>query len=309
MRINCMQIFHYLAHVLKRKSLFECSSSTVRSYACETGRGAIYNDFDFDGSKLLQTSSSTLAEQQHLIASAGNDSGNVVPQSAIDHAVLEADHYEGTLYDYLAFESELFDCTSQKASKSYMAKVYEILTTEELRNVDSQIKEKTLEIFEMRIRTDWKGADSIFDAWLLSNGNKRSWFPYEKFLKLFPDWESFKENFVSPTVSVSPVESEGSEDDFDISTVSENLRPITVEDYFNKNYDVDSSSTDEEFVKPTASKKRKRIKSSSSEDEQKQLSPKRNVPQGLSSVIKMERFPANKELSQEVIVISSSDSE
>ena len=41
----------------------------------------------------------------------------------------------------------------------------------------------------MRQRNNWEGADSVYDAWLLSNNMPRKWFPYKKFISMFPEWE------------------------------------------------------------------------------------------------------------------------
>ena len=41
----------------------------------------------------------------------------------------------------------------------------------------------------MQQRNNWEGADSVYDAWLLSNNTPRKWFPYKKFISMFPEWE------------------------------------------------------------------------------------------------------------------------
>ena len=45
-------------------------------------------------------------------------------------------------------------------------------------------------IYQMRQRNNWEGADSMYDAWLLSNNTPRKWFPYKKFISMFPEWET-----------------------------------------------------------------------------------------------------------------------
>ena len=42
----------------------------------------------------------------------------------------------------------------------------------------------------MQQRNNWEGADSVYDAWLLSNNTPRKWFPYQKFISMFPEWET-----------------------------------------------------------------------------------------------------------------------
>ena len=39
-------------------------------------------------------------------------------------------------------------------------------------------------------RNNWEGADSVYDDWLLSNDTPRKWFPYQKFISMFPEWET-----------------------------------------------------------------------------------------------------------------------
>ena len=39
-------------------------------------------------------------------------------------------------------------------------------------------------------KNNWEGADSVHDAWLLSNDTPREWFPYKKFISMFPELET-----------------------------------------------------------------------------------------------------------------------
>ena len=55
-----------------------------------------------------------------------NNLETLVPQEAIDNAVLEADRHNGILYDQVTFEHILFDCETEVTNISYLEKVYEI---------------------------------------------------------------------------------------------------------------------------------------------------------------------------------------
>ena len=54
---------------------------------------------------------------------------------------------------------------------------------------DISRNEELFNIYEMQQRNNWEGADSVYDAWLLSNNTPRKWFPYKKFISMFPEWE------------------------------------------------------------------------------------------------------------------------
>ena len=55
---------------------------------------------------------------------------------------------------------------------------------------DINHSEERLDIYEMRQRNNWEGADSMYDAWLLSNNMPRKWFRYKKFISMLPEWET-----------------------------------------------------------------------------------------------------------------------
>jgi len=54
----------------------------------------------------------------------------------------------------------------------------------------------------MKLRVDWSGADSVFDAWLLLGDYRRNWFNLDLFDELYPDWESLS-NWVKESDSSS----------------------------------------------------------------------------------------------------------
>ena len=118
-----------------------------------------------------------------------NDATFLIPQESVDHAVLEAERHEPDSYDALSFEHPHYDISSNAPDKEYLGKVYKIATGgfKEL-----PITHKVLEIYEMRQREEGEGADSVYDAWLLSNNSRRKWFPYRFFIKICLDWEEKK---------------------------------------------------------------------------------------------------------------------
>ena len=69
--------------------------------------------------------------------------------------------------------------------KDYMNKFYGIATFG-WRDMVQQITVKTFEIFQMRDRTGWEGADALHDAWLLEHNFRRKWFPYKLLVTRFP---------------------------------------------------------------------------------------------------------------------------
>ena len=180
-----MEIFHYVSNQLVGIPIFECENTVV----CDAGEGAVYNDFDFDPATLISddiNQSQFSFSQSSSINMEARSNTQIVPQEDIDHAVLEADWEQGVLYDYTAFDTPFFDCTSESADDAYMENVYTLLTTHEWRKCTM---EGTLEVFAMRLRSNWHGPDTVYDAWLLSNNERRKWFPYKKFIKKYPHWE------------------------------------------------------------------------------------------------------------------------
>jgi len=204
LRRNCMKVFHYLAVQLKDTPMFECTSATpILENEEEENMGAVYNDFDNNPMDLLEMEgsfsfsysqqSNRVPEERNLVAD--------VPQSAVDSAVLQADKDEYILYEHLAFEHDLVDYTSEKDEKDYFRKVYEIVTGE-WKQIKPHLTDRTIQIYEMKLRVDWSGADSVFDAWLLLGDYRRNWFNLDLFEELYPDWESLS-NWVKESDSSS----------------------------------------------------------------------------------------------------------
>ena len=115
------------------------------------------------------------------------NSDALVPQIFIDHAVLEADkNNEPVFYNTLVFDHPDYDIFSSIPDKKYLKKVH-ILATGGYKDISRS--EKLFNIYEMRQRNNWECADSVYDAWLLPNKTTRKWFPYKKFISMFPEWE------------------------------------------------------------------------------------------------------------------------
>ena len=107
---------------------------------------------------------------------------------SIDHAVLEADkNNEPVFYNTLAFDHPDYDISSSTSDKEYLNKVHRLATGG---YKDINRSEELFDVYEMQQRNNWEGADSMYDAWLLSNNTPRKWFPYKKSISIFPEWET-----------------------------------------------------------------------------------------------------------------------
>ena len=112
----------------------------------------------------------------------------------------------------------------------------------------------------MRQRNNWEGADSVYDAWLLSNNTLRKWFPYEKFISMFPEWEHQrlliynKENLEQCSQS-TPVEDGKFDFNDTMTSLSEKLSSSVIESA-SENENQNSSSSDNETL-PDSPIKRK----------------------------------------------------
>ena len=184
-----MEVFHYVAEKLRVYPLFENGNKSIK---INKERGAVYNDFDFDSTELLSECSSNITYLQTLVQDTNDvfslNSDALVPQMSIDHVVLEADkNNEPVFYNTLAFDHPDYDISSSTPDKEYLKKVHRLATGG---YKDINRSEELFNIYEMRQRNNWEGADSIYNAWLLSNNTPRKWFPYKKFISMFPEWET-----------------------------------------------------------------------------------------------------------------------
>ena len=183
-----MEVFHYVAEKLHVYPLFENGNKSIK---INKERGVVYNDFDFDSTELLSEYTSNITYSQTLVQDASDvfslNSDALVPQISIDHAVLEANkNNEPVFYRTLAFDHPDYDISSSTPDKEYLNKVHRLVTGG---YKDINRSKELIDIYEMRQRNNWEGADSVYDAWLLSNNMPRKWFPYKKFISMFPEWE------------------------------------------------------------------------------------------------------------------------
>ena len=188
MRLKCMEVFHYVAEKLRVYLLFENGNKNIK---INKDRGTVYNNFDFDSSDLHSEFSSSITYSQTLVQDTSDvfslNSDALVPQMSIDHAVLKADkNNEPVFYNTLAFHHPDYDISSSTPDKEYLKKVDSLATGG---YKDISCSEELFNTYKMRERNNWDGADSMYDAWLLSNNTPRKWFPYKKFISMFPEWE------------------------------------------------------------------------------------------------------------------------
>ena len=114
----------------------------------------------------------------------------------------------------------------------------------------------------MRQRNNWKGVDSVHDAWLLSNNMPRKWFPYKKFTSMFPGWEHHrlliynKENLEQCSQS-TPIEDEKFDFNDTMTSLSEKLSSSVIESA-SENENQNSSSSDNETLPDSPIKQCKR---------------------------------------------------
>ena len=189
LRLNCMEVFHYVVEKLRVYPLFENGNKSIK---INKERGAVYNNFDFDSTELLRECTSNITYSQLLVQDASDvvplNSDELVPQMSIDHAVLEADkNNEPVFYNTLAYDHPNCDISSRTPDKEYLNKVHRLATGG---YKDINRSEELFDVYEMGQRNDCEGADSVYYAWLLSSNTLRKWFPYQKFISMFPEWET-----------------------------------------------------------------------------------------------------------------------
>ena len=69
LRLNCMEMFHYVAEKLRVYPLFEDKNKNIK---INKERGAVYNDFDFDSTELLSECTSKITYSQTLVQDAND---------------------------------------------------------------------------------------------------------------------------------------------------------------------------------------------------------------------------------------------
>ena len=156
---------------------------------------------------------------------------------------------EPVFYNTLAFDHPDYDISSSTPDKEYLKKVHRLATGG---YKDINRSEELFNIYEMRQRNNWEGADSVYDAWLLSNNTPRKWFPYKKFISMFPEWEHQrlliynKENLEQCSQS-TPVEDGKFDFNDTMTSLSEKLSSSVIESA-SENENQNSSSSDNETL-------------------------------------------------------------
>ena len=84
----------------------------------------------------------------------------------------------------MSFEHPHYDISSSLPDKEYMEKVYKTAAGD---FKEFPITQKVLEIYEIRQMREWEVHKAVYDAWVLSNNQRREWFPYKFFIKIYPD--------------------------------------------------------------------------------------------------------------------------
>ena len=98
LRINCMQIFHYLAEELKNTPLFETNQEEE-----EFTKGAIFNDFDSTPLGLLGTNEEENIQFSQIEPEESDIDMNVnnLVGGEVDRVIIEADDEDGLLHEDL----------------------------------------------------------------------------------------------------------------------------------------------------------------------------------------------------------------
>ena len=170
------------------------------------------------------------------------NSDELVPQMTMDHAVLEADKN-----NTLAFDHPDYDISSSSPDEEYLNKVHRLAIGG---YKDISRSEELFDVNDMRQRNNWEGADSVYDAWLLSNNTPRKWFPYKKCISMFPERETqreYNEENLGQCSQSTPIK-EGKFDFNDTMTsLSENLSSSVIESA-SENENQNSSFSDNETL-------------------------------------------------------------
>ena len=84
---NCTEVFHYLALVLKNISNYTCKTPAPSS----SKMGAIYNDFDFDTTLLMDDDENVIDYLQVSNLNEAREQDDAVEQEVVEQAILDAD--------------------------------------------------------------------------------------------------------------------------------------------------------------------------------------------------------------------------
>ena len=97
------------------------------------------------------------------------------------------DKAEGVHYNYLQWETALFDNFSDINSAAYLEKVHQLSTNDKVWH-DLDFTKQTIRMFERRLRIQWEDSDTVYDAWVLRKGYTRPFFDYNTFHVRYPDF-------------------------------------------------------------------------------------------------------------------------
>lgn len=175
-----MDIFHWVANELKDEPLFSSAAMDPKERI-----GAVYNDFDneipFQSDDEAQLEFSfTQPESPTVYKSAA------IGQEDVDTAILSENAV-------INFDIEEFDCYSEYPDRNYREKVYKLL---KFHTRDLKIDEEIDDIYRKRKDSNWQGADTVYDMWLLGQRGTRDWFPIEVFEAEYPDYEEIVDKVV-----------------------------------------------------------------------------------------------------------------
>ena len=188
LRYNAMMVFHYCANELKDEPLFSDDENghdnNVGNEGYESDEGAKYNDYDrtdadlFRPKDILQFSS---AGEQAQVDEAVPSS--VVPDHMLQHVSFKLDK---AYPEHWVKDHKLFDYKADINSEEYHRKMFLLANggwqeTEDFYSEDA-------ERLKMRLNHSWKGKDTLYDAWLLSERKTHEQFDMETFLERYPKW-------------------------------------------------------------------------------------------------------------------------
>ena len=125
---------------------------------------------------------------------------------------------------------------------------------------DISRNEELFNIYEMQQRNNWEGADSVNDAWLLSNNTLRKWFRYKKFTSMFPKWEHerlliYNKKNLEQCSQSTPIEDGKFDFNDTVTSLSEKLSSSVIESA-SENENQNSSSSDNETLPDTPIKQK-----------------------------------------------------
>lgn len=119
---------------------------------------------------------------------------------------------------------------------------------------------ETLNVYEIRNRNNWKGADSIYDAYCLIVKKPRDWFNVKEFEKVFPQWRKFVDDNIHSKLDPNDETDKERED----SETETDFKIVCAED------DIEDDNVQ-------AKRRRKRVLSTSEEEEEDQKRAKKEV--------------------------------